>query len=116
MVEFSMNKKYQKLLAKEKAEFRRVSREFEKLAKAYGSYANAMIDRMNSAKAGGKLINDHTVDVTNSHQKEIDNLRDASLVFGEKIGGRGFRKALDIFHKMHDEIFDVLEMDSGTIL
>ncbi len=116
MVKFAMNKKYQKILKQEESELEAVRHEFCKLERAWWAYERAMEARIESAKHNGTEVRDHSVNCTNSHQAEVDALRKASLVFGEKIGGRGFNKALKIFHKMHDEIFDALEMDSGTIL
>lgn len=111
-----MNKKYKKIYEQEMDELNKVTVEFNKLSNAFGAYREAMYCRIQSAEKNGELVKNHSASTTNSHQREIDRLREASLVFAEKIGGRGFRKALDIFHKMHDEIFEALEMESGTIL
>jgi len=93
------NAKWERIREAEKTRKEAVTREFRFLQKAYNAYDKAMQYRIESAALKGETIFGHNAEVGNSHQREIDELRDAALRFSERVGGHGFRKAIEAMDK-----------------
>lgn len=82
-----MRAKYKRLHTEELDRLTAVKAEFSLLVKAMNAYKDAMLHRISSAIMNGKEEKGHTVDCGNTHQREIDRLRTASMRFATKVGG-----------------------------
>lgn len=70
----------------EKARFIALKNEWDRLEEAWKAYARAMNHRESSFLNGGNMVHGHTSNVSNSEQRQIDDLRKAIERFGKKTG------------------------------